>query len=58
MSDKPKDCQDNPEQSKRFIEIAKELGADEKEEAFEDAFTKIVPSSSSSVPKRSPKQSQ
>jgi ribosomal protein L20A (L18A) len=33
---------DNPEQSKRFIETAKEVGADEDEEALERVFTKIA----------------
>ena len=31
------------EQSKRFIEKAKELKTDESNKAFEDAFKKIVP---------------
>ena len=33
---------DDPEQSKRFIETAEEVGADD-EEALERAFKKIVP---------------
>jgi len=33
---------DNPEQSKRFIDLARELGADESQDAFERAFEKVV----------------
>jgi hypothetical protein len=36
--------QDNPEQSKRFVEMAEEVGADD-DEALERAFKKIAPSS-------------
>jgi len=42
---------DDTDQKKRFIEKARELGADESEEAFERAFKKIVP------PKKPSKQS-
>ena len=34
---------DDEAQKKRFIEKARELGADESKEAFEKAFKKIVP---------------
>jgi hypothetical protein len=34
---------DDPEQSKRFVEAAREIGADETGEAFRRAFEKIVP---------------
>jgi hypothetical protein len=34
---------DNPEQSKRFVETAREIEADETGEAFRRAFAKIVP---------------
>ena len=34
---------DQKAQSKRFVEKAKELGADESGEAFEHAFKRIVP---------------
>ncbi len=34
---------DDPEQSKRFIEAARELGCDESGEAMECAFAKAVP---------------
>ncbi len=33
---------DDPEQSKRFIDTAREVGADESPEAFERAFEKVV----------------
>jgi hypothetical protein len=33
---------DNPEQSKRFIDMAREIGADASKEEFERAFKKIV----------------
>jgi len=42
MPDKPTPQPDNPEQSKRFIETAREVGADESPEAFERAFEKVV----------------
>ena len=35
---------DDPEQSKRFIEAARQIEADESGEAFRRAFEKIVPS--------------
>jgi hypothetical protein len=41
MSRKPKLKPDDPEQSKRFIETAKEIGADEDPERFEETFRKI-----------------
>jgi hypothetical protein len=40
MSPKPK--QDDPAQSKRFIETAREIGADESGEALERTFHKIA----------------
>jgi hypothetical protein len=42
MPNKPKPKADNPEQSKRFIEAAEEVGADD-EEALERAFKRIAP---------------
>jgi hypothetical protein len=35
--------QDDPEQSKRFVETARQIEADETGEAFRRAFEKIVP---------------
>jgi hypothetical protein len=41
---KPRDSKpDDPEQSKRFVETAREIEADETGEAFRRAFEKIVP---------------
>jgi hypothetical protein len=40
---------DDPEQSKRFIETARQMEADESGEAFRRAFEKIVPSKSSAI---------
>lgn len=40
---KPKRKQDDKEQSKRFVEKAHEVEADESGEAFERAFKKVVP---------------
>ena len=42
MSRKPTPKPDDPEQSKRFIETAEEVGADDAE-ALERAFKKIAP---------------
>ena len=41
---------DDASQSKRFIEIAEEVGADTDDEALERAFKKIVPSRKPSSP--------
>ena len=38
----PKPKQDNPAQSQRFIDAAKEAGVDETGEAFDKAFKKII----------------
>lgn len=35
--------QDDPEQAKRFIDTAREIGVDETTEGAERAFTKAVP---------------
>ena len=40
--DKPKSKPDDPVQSKRFIEMAREIGAAETEEGAERAFKKIA----------------
>lgn len=39
---KPSTPRDDPEQSKRFAEAARELGPDETGEAFERAFKKVT----------------
>ena len=33
---------DNPEQSRRFIDMAREIGADESPEAMDRAFDKVI----------------
>jgi len=43
MPRKPKPQPDDPEQSKRFIDTAREIGADESLEGFERTFKKVVP---------------
>jgi len=52
MPRKPAPKPDNPEQSKRFIETAEEVGADTDDEALESAFKKIVPPSKGLPPDR------
>jgi hypothetical protein len=42
MPRKPKPPPDDPEQSKRFIKAARELGTDETGKAFERAFKKVI----------------
>jgi hypothetical protein len=42
MPRKPAPKPDDPAQSKRFIETAREIGADESPEAFERAFKKVA----------------
>jgi len=42
MSTKPSPKPDDPAQSKRFIELATELGAEGKPEEFDRAFRKVV----------------
>jgi hypothetical protein len=46
--------QDNPEQSRRFEEKAREIGADESGKSFERAFTTVIPARKARV--RSKKQ--
>jgi hypothetical protein len=47
---------DNPEQSKRFIGMAREVGVDESREAFDLAFGKVVRSEAISVPPKASKR--
>jgi hypothetical protein len=60
MPRKPNPPPDDPEQSKRFIDMAREVDANEGpagREAFERAFKKVVkpkPSQSAPRPKRRP----
>jgi hypothetical protein len=51
MPRKPNPPRDDPEQSKRFIETAEEVGADTDDEALERAFKRIV-SKASPTPKK------
>jgi hypothetical protein len=43
MGRKPEPKPDDPVQSKRFLDTAKEVGADRDDEALERALKKIVP---------------
>jgi hypothetical protein len=43
MGRKPAPKPDDPAQSKRFIEIAEQVGADIDDEALERAIKKIIP---------------
>ncbi len=51
MPRKPARKPDDPEQSKRFIEKAREIEVDESGEAFERAFKKIIPPRTDSAEK-------
>jgi hypothetical protein len=42
---------DDPEQAKRFVAMARELGVDESGGAFEKAFKKVVPAKAASPQK-------
>jgi hypothetical protein len=42
MRRKPKPKPDNPEQFKRFIDMAREVGVDENPEALDRAFEKVI----------------
>jgi hypothetical protein len=42
MPRKPKPKPDNPEQFKRFLEIAREIEADESPDAVDRAFDRVV----------------
>lgn len=52
---KPKPKPDDPEQSKRFIEGAREAGVNEDPKAFERAFKKVVRSKKGDSRLRHPK---
>jgi hypothetical protein len=51
MPRKPKPQPDNPEQFKRFIDMAREVEVDEDPEALERAFNKVVRQPSPQSPK-------
>ena len=42
MSRKPKPKPDNPEQFKRFLDLAREVEADESPDAVDRAFEKVI----------------
>lgn len=44
MPRKPKPQPDNPEQFKRFVDMAREVKADESPDALDRAFARVVPS--------------
>jgi hypothetical protein len=46
MSRKPKPPPDDPEEFKRFVDMAREVEADESPEAIDRAFNKVIPSRS------------
>jgi hypothetical protein len=50
MARKPKPNPDNPEQFKRFIDMAREVEADESPEALDRAFNSVVRSRSAPRP--------
>jgi len=52
MARKPAPKSDDPEQSKRFIETAEEVGADTDDAALERAFKKIAPQKRDASQKR------
>jgi hypothetical protein len=56
MPRKPKPKPDNPEQFKRFIEMAREVGVDESPEAIDRGFERVVRSKRRSDKPQSPKK--
>ena len=57
MLRKPKPRHDDPAESKRFIDMAREIGADESEKgqkAFERTFEKVIRSKTPIRPKERP----
>jgi hypothetical protein len=60
MPRKPKPKPDNPEQFKRFVDMAREVEADESSDAIDRAFDKIIrpkPNPSKARPRRGSQQS-
>jgi hypothetical protein len=51
MARKPNPKPDDPKQSKRFIETAREIGADETREGADRAFKQITPLKDSQKPR-------
>jgi hypothetical protein len=56
MPRKPKPPPDDPEQFKRFIDMAREVGADESPDALDRAFRKVVPVSATKPKRRNSKK--
>jgi hypothetical protein len=54
MTRKKKPSADNPEQFKRFIDMAHEVEVDESPGAIDRAFDKIAPSPPSPTPEKKP----
>ena len=52
MSRKPKPQPDDPEQLKRFIDMAREVEADESEGALDRAFEKVIKSPSPTLARK------
>jgi hypothetical protein len=55
MPRKPSPPRDEPEQSKRFIETAREIETDESPEAFDRAFGKVITKPAHPQAKKKPK---
>lgn len=58
MPRKPTPAPDDPEQSKRFIKAAREIGTNESPEEFERVFRKVVTASRSQGNAGKPKASR
>jgi hypothetical protein len=54
MPRKPKPPPDNPEQFKRFIDMAREVEADESPEALDKAFDRVIARSQREVREKEP----
>lgn len=54
MPRKPKPKPDDPAESRRFIELAREVEADERPETFDRIFRKVVKPTHPALPHRSP----
>jgi hypothetical protein len=53
MTQKSTTKPDDPAQSKRFIDMAREIGVDERPEAFDKAFERVVKPAKRVISKRS-----
>lgn len=58
MPRKPKPSPDDPEQSKRFIDMAREVGAEEPNPDFERVFRKVAEQPKGFAPKPSGRRSR